>query len=428
MNYLDTQEGSALLKNYLRQFGGKSSEKVYRSEIKQFFKFYSGKLTDLDRADFHRYLEQMSDVRAETVKRKFSIINRFLKFAETQVPGFVSPIGGGYGDLKAFSTSDYSESEVFHKHLNSWKETLICESTKTTYSGHARLFFSWLAKEPGQVVKNDFTAYRDFLINERKLKNSTIWNRFVALNGFFKFLSVKSRKIKNHINFKELKLVPPRKDTGYYSVLTEEEIRLLLQQPDTELMGKRDSAMLHLMCIYGLRAGEVGKLRFGDIEMERYQGQQKIWIRDRKGHIGRRKHTDIILNGRALEAFDDWLDNCHFDFKSDTPVFLPFFYDRFNDRIRLNRKRAEKKQPLTVQTVENVVDKYVSAADLKTGNRAVSPHALRHSAFTILARAGIKIIDLKWLAAHESVSTTQIYLHAVQSYDDNVGMHSPVNR
>jgi len=42
----------------------------------------------------------------------------------------------------------------------------------------------------------------------------------------------------------------------------------------------------------------------------------------RKGKIGRRADIDILLNGKALEAFDDWIEHCMNPFKSDTPVFM----------------------------------------------------------------------------------------------------------
>ena len=36
--------------------------------------------------------------------------------------------------------------------------------------------------------------------------------------------------------------------------------------------------------------------------------------------------------------------------------------------------------------------------------------------------------DIKKLAAHQDVSTTMIYVHSAQSFDDHVGMKNPINR
>jgi site-specific recombinase XerD len=414
-----------LLDQFLAKFEGKSSYKVYRSEISQFFRFYTGELTEITPEVLARYRGSLS-AGAKSVKRKFSILSQFFKFCEGEISGFQNPLSD-HGSQKAIYAGMYAESETITADLDQWTETLVCDSTKKLYSGHISLFFRWAEKAPADIKQSDFVAYRDYLLKEKR-KNSTIWNRFIAINGFFKFLSGRSRKFKNPLSFKDLKLIPPRKDTGYYQVLTENEIRNLLDQPDTsELIGKRDHAMLRLLCTYGLRAGEVCKIRFGDIETERVKGQQKIWIRDRKGRIGRRLDTDIILNGHALAAWDDWLNSCEYTFDAETPVFLPFFYNRNADRIELNKKGAMRNRPLTVMTVETILNGYLETANIQTGNRKISPHALRHSAFTLLAHAGIELVDLKHLAAHQDVATTMIYLHAVQSYDDHVGLHSPIN-
>jgi site-specific recombinase XerD len=58
----------------------------------------------------------------------------------------------------------------------------------------------------------------------------------------------------------------------------------------------------------------------------------------------------------------------------------------------------------------------------------ISPHALRHSALTLLAKSGVELIDLKYLAGHQDISTTMIYIHSVQTYEDHVGMYHPLNK
>ena len=77
-----------------------------------------------------------------------------------------------------------------------------------------------------------------------------------------------------------------------------------MEQPDNSDYGKRNKAMLWLGIGYGLRPNEICKILHGDFEGERVQGQQKLWIRDRKDGG---TDTAIILNGKALDAMDDWL-------------------------------------------------------------------------------------------------------------------------
>ncbi len=430
MGFLNTPQGHDVFERYLKKFDGKSSQKVYRSEIRQFFEFFGGDLQALSEKAFHKYRDHIGQgATGKTLKRKFSILNQFFKYLEENQKGFTSPIGRNYGDMQTFQAGVYSESESFAGHMGHWMETLVAGSTKKTYAGHVLRFFKWVNKEPKDLGQVDFIGYRDYLLKEKQMKISTIWNKFIAISGYMRFLAGKSRKFKNPMDFNKLSLVPPKKDKGYYTVLTEKEAEKLLKMPDRRSqMAKRDYVILRLMLTYGLRAGEVCRLRFQDIEGERVKGQQKIWIRDRKGRIGRRTDTDIILNGKVLEAFDDWMNTCGIRYEADTPVFPGFIWDTHAGGLIINHNRLKAGKPLSVKTIENIVMKYIDAAGITRGDQVISPHALRHTALTMLAKAGVELIDLKYLAGHQNVNTTMIYLHSVQSYDDHAGLHHPINR
>ncbi|CCK79427.1 putative integrase [Desulfobacula toluolica Tol2] len=202
-----------------------------------------------------------------------------------------------------------------------------------------------------------------------------------------------------------------------------------MRQPDRRtLIGKRDYAILRLMLTYGLQVGEVCKLTYQDLETERVKGQQKLWIRDRKGKIGRRADTDIILNGKALQAFDEWMEHCNINFESATPLFVGFRYQVSQGGLVIRWDQVRENKRLTTRSIEYMIEKYVEKAGISHGDKVISAHALRHTAFTMLAKAGVKLVDLKFLAGHQDVSTTLIYLHSVQSYEDHAGMHNPLNR
>ena len=169
--FLVTKQGQKLLSLYLRKFKGKSSQKVYRSEISQFFAFYPGEPSQLSKRILIRYRDQLGrEVRAKTIKRKFSILNQFFRFLEGRVKGFKSPIGKNYGDMLVFQARDYCESEAFKTQLDYWMETLIQDTTRKTYRNQVRLFFQWAGKDPKELNQQDFVKYRDHLIKEKRLK------------------------------------------------------------------------------------------------------------------------------------------------------------------------------------------------------------------------------------------------------------------
>ncbi|QTA83901.1 Putative tyrosine recombinase, XerC-like [Desulfonema limicola] len=429
MNYLETDQGQKLLKQFLKKYEGKGTQKVYRSEINQFFKWYGGTLEALTRAVFEKYGKHLAETTgAQTVKRKFSILNRFFKFITSQVKGFTSPIGKKHGDMQSFQSACYAESGTFKRNLEQWKDILIQPSTKETYTINVRLFFNWAGKTPGDLTQADFNQYRKYL-SDKGQKPSTIWNKFISVNRFLIFLAEKNRNFKNPLEFAKLKLARPQKDAGYHNVLTYSEVKALMKAPDKRtLIGKRDHAILMLMTVYGPRAGEVCNLRWKDIEPERVNGQQKIWIRDRKGRAGNRKTTAFILNGKLLQAWDDWLENNDIHYDDNTPVFIGFRWDRKTRSLEINQHQIRKQKPLTVTTIENIVNKYIEQAGISPGSRVLSPHALRHTAFTEMSGSGEPIAVIKYIAGHEDANTTMLYTYHNQGYDDNIAFKSRFNK
>ncbi len=426
MSFLDTDKGKKLLDQFLKKFKG-GSQRVYRSEVQQFFEFKGSEISEVKAEILHAYRKNIGrEHTPATTKRKFSMLNGFFKFLEKQIKGFENPIGR----LKDFRTHLGSESEEVKKYLAGFIAAQNTSNTRRSYENLVRLFFTWSGKDLHEISRADILAYRDYLRQERKHKDTTIWNKFIALNRFFKYIERENRKFHNPIVFKELKLIFPKKDKGYYSVLSAAEAERLLKQMNRKTaIGKRDYAMLLIILVYGLRANEVARLRHKNLEPERVKGQQKVWIIDRKGRFQNRPKTAIILNGRALRAFDDWIamvKAAGVKVNGELPIFLPFIYDRTAQGLVIRRDRLE--QSLSVKAVENVVKKYLKKAKITRESETLSPHALRHTAFTVLAQEGVKIQDIQKLAGHQDINTTMIYVHSAQSYDDHPGMHSPLNK
>ncbi|MBI4746773.1 MAG: tyrosine-type recombinase/integrase [Deltaproteobacteria bacterium] len=425
MSFLDGATGRKLFEDYLKKFDG-GSQRVYRSEIQQFFDFKDSDLSGISKDTLNSYREKIGKEHTpKTTKRKFSMLNGFFKFLEKKVKGFQNPID----TLKEFKTHKGIESEDLKKYLEGFIASQNTANTKRSYENLVRLFFVWAGKDLMEVSRMDTLAYRDHL-REDSNKDTTIWNKFIALNRFFKYIEKENRKFKNPIVFKELKLIFPKKDKGYYSVLSTAEAERLLKLPNRRTaIGQRDYAMLLILLVYGLRANEIVKLRHKNLEQERIKGQQKVWITDRKGRFQNRPKTAIILNGRALQAFDDWIETVNrsgVKVTGELPVFLPFIYDQYAHGLVIRRDRQDI--PLSVKAIEDVVKKYIVKAKIKREGGTLSPHALRHTAFTVLAQEGVRLQDIQKLAGHQDINTTMIYVHSAQSYEDHPGMHSPLNK
>jgi site-specific recombinase XerD len=428
MNYLETGAGAAHLQTFLKTVG-ESSRRVYRSEVSQFFQGYAGDPAAIAQDDIHNWRDRLGTaVKEKTVKRKLSILNRFFAHLEGRVDGFHNPFGETPEGLRQYRAADYPESDAFRRDLSAWLDKsprINAESTRRIYGNHVSLFFRWVGKPPGDVRAADLEAYRDHLRDQGK-KAATIWTRFIALSGFFQNLAIRNERFRSPLDFKALNLDIPDPERGYYNTLTREEVGRLYQAPDRGTpKGKRDYLILRLLLVYGLRVGEVAKLRMGDADPERVKGKLRVWVRDRKGRKNRRESTPIILEGRELAAWDDWVVSSGIKFEPQTPIIAPFRHVMRKGLV-LDLKRLETNRPRTTAALRNVVAGCMGAAGIKIQDRRLSPHALRHTCFTFLARAGVNIVDIKKLAAHKDIATTMIYMHAAQSFDDHVGMKNPL--
>ena len=78
--------------------------------------------------------------------------------------------------------------------------------------------------------------------------------------------------------------------------------------------------------------------------------------------------------------------------------------------------------------IENIVNKYIEKAKIKREGQVLSCHALRHTAFTMLARSGVPVQDIQKLAGHQDIKTTMIYIHAANDYGNHPGLHNPLNK
>ena len=67
---------------------------------------------------------------------------------------------------------------------------------------------------------------------------------------------------------------------------------------------------------------------------------------------------------------------------------------------------------LTARSIEKVMQKYVLKA--KMGGKGYTPHKLRHTTGTMLAKDGEDLLVIKNILGHEPSDTTKIYTHLGQ--------------
>ena len=171
--------------------------------------------------------------------------------------------------------------------------------------------------------------------------------------------------------------------------LSEEEVAALLEAPDPGTwIGQRDRALLLVAVQTGLRVSELIGLRRGDVVL----GAGAHVRCEGKG----RKLRSTPLRRDVVRILGAWLEQLPPG--PDQPVFP-----------------SSRGGCLSDDAVERLVTRHAAAAARRCPSLArkrVTPHTLRHTTAMALLRAGVdRSVIALWLG-HESIETTQLYLHA----------------
>lgn len=177
-----------------------------------------------------------------------------------------------------------------------------------------------------------------------------------------------------------------RSDITY---LTEPEVTALLEAPDQNTpTGRRDHALIHVAVTTGLRVSELTGLRVGDV------------------HLGTGAH--ILAHGKGRKDRSTPLDRATVAVLRDlltTSITTPDTYV-FTTRTGTRMSRDAVAARLTLHAATAALD-----CQSLTG-KTITPHVLRHTAAMRLLAAGIDSTVIALWLGHESIDTTQVYLHA----------------
>jgi len=235
-------------------------------------------------------------------------------------------------------------------------------------------FAAWLGRSPDMATPDDV---KDF---QRQLMTSgtSICNRNRIMTGV-KFLfrvTLRRHDLAAEIfHLREPKRVP--------LVLSQQEIKRLLFMAPT----LRARTMLSLAYGCGLRAGEVTRLRVGDIDSD----QGIIRIEQSKG----KKDRNVMLPAEVLALLREWWKERPGIKGADVPVSERWLFpSRMGDG------------PVSPRQFSRILAQSVDAAGIK---KRITLHTLRHSFATHLLESGTDVRVIQALLGHEKLTTTAGY-------------------
>jgi len=250
-----------------------------------------------------------------------------------------------------------------------------------------------LGRAPSRLVIADLDAaflgeFLDHLEHERNNTARSRNARLAALHAFFRYVALTEPAHALHCQ-RVLAIPSKRFERGIVEFLGNEEVAALLSAPDPGTWrGRRDRAVLLVAVQTGLRVSELTALRRQDVALG--TGAHV------RCHGKGRKLRCTPLRRDVVQVLEAWLRER--PPAPDAPVFP-----------------SSRGGRLSEDAVERLVAKHTAAAQKRCpslAGRRVTPHTLRHTAAMQLLRRGVdRTVIALWLG-HESIETTQIYLHA----------------
>jgi len=269
--------------------------------------------------------------------------------------------------------------------------------TIASYRDTMRLLLAFaqqrLAKQPSWLELEDIDvdlirAFLEHLERDRGNTARTRNNRLAAIHSLFAFAALRHPEHAAHIQ-RVLAVPPKRFERALITWLSDTEVDALLAAPDrSRWTGRRDHALLLVATQTGLRASELIGLACSDVHTE--TGAHISCLG--KG----RKERITPLTKNATTVLRQWLAERR---AQPTEPLFP----------------ARHGGSLTRDGLERRLAKHVALATTSCptlGTKHVTMHTLRHTTAMRLLHAGVDTTVIALWLGHESVETTQIYLHA----------------
>jgi len=239
---------------------------------------------------------------------------------------------------------------------------------------------------PDQI---EIQTVQQFIYHSAKSINPRSQSRLIsALRGFFDYLI-----FENYVTINPLELIEsPKIGRKLPDTLSIEEIDILISSIDLAApQGERNRAIIETLYSCGLRVSELTNLKISDLFFE--EGFIKV-----TGKGNKQRFVPISsLTQKYIKLYKD-------DVRSHASIV-----EEYRDTLFLNRRGKQ----LTRAMIFTIVKQLTKKAGI---NKNISPHTFRHSFATHLLENGADLRAIQLMLGHESITTTEIYMHVDKSH------------
>ena len=209
-----------------------------------------------------------------------------------------------------------------------------------------------------------------------------------GLRSYFDYLIFENYRESNPTDLIEA----PKIGVKLPDTLSEQEINSLISAIDlSKGEGERNRAMLETMYSCGLRVSELIHLKISDLFFD--EGFIKI--------VGKgNKERFVPIHFRAQKYIIMYMNEIR--------TFLSI-KKGFEDTLFLNRRGKSLSRQMIFMILKDLAIKI-------NLNKKISPHTFRHSFATHLLKNGADLRAIQQMLGHESITTTEVYVHLDTSY------------
>ena len=271
----------------------------------------------------------------------------------------------------------------------------LSQNSILNYSMDIQKLVSYLEEQSldEKPIEIDRETVQQFIYDIAKIVNPRTQARIISgLKGFFNYLVFEDYRENNPMDLIET----PKIGRKLPDTLSEDEINSLIAAIDlSKPEGERNRAILETLYGCGLRVSELINLKLSDL----YFDEDFIKV---TGKGNKQRFVPISsINQKYITIY--W---------KEVRVHLPINKEH-EDFVFLNRRGKQ----LTRAMIFTIVKRLAEEIGL---DKNISPHTFRHSFATHLLENGADLRAIQQMLGHESITTTEVYMHVNRSHLNKV--------
>lgn len=270
-------------------------------------------------------------------------------------------------------------------------ERSLSDNTVKAYRRDLKKLVSYLEDHKINTTARDITTdqLREFIYKVSKTVQPRSQARIISsLKAFFNYLILEDYRSDQPLDL----IDSPKIGRKLPDTLSLPEIDLILQSIDRSTpQGERNRAIIETLYGCGLRVSELIDLKLSDLLFE--EGFIKV--------IGKgNKQRFIPISDYTRKAIELY--------RTQVRIHQPA-QPNYTDTLFLNRRG----KGLTRAMIFHIIKQLALTAGIK---KNISPHTFRHSFATHLLENGADLRSIQMMLGHESITTTEIYMHVDRSH------------